>query len=271
MRALIVADDATAGKNIQEILAKENFVCDTAGFDDDGVAVAKLYDYDIILVDASAANIAGCRLVQRLRTAGVRTPVLVMAAAVSVEQKIEYFGLGADDFLTKPWDNRELVARIKAVIRRSNGHPHSEICIGKLVVNLDTWVASVGDKPVPLTKTEYRLLELLSLRKGAILTKEIFLDHLYGGVDEPGSKIIDIYICKLRQKLSDATGGEHYIETAYGRGYVMRDPPSVPSLRNAHSVVATPVALSHGAGFAAFGKFPERDNSEMSSIPPRLN
>ena len=244
MRAFIVADDATAAHSIELILARENFVCDTAGFDDDGIARGKLYDYDIIILDLSAADSAGGRLVQRLRAAGVRTPVLVMAAAAAVDQKIGCLGLGADDFLTKPCDHRELVARIKAIIRRSNGHPQSEIRTGKLVVNLDTGIASVADKPVLLTRKEYRILELLSLRKGAILSKDTFLDHLYGGVDEPGQKIIEVYICKLRQKLAEATGGRHYIATAHGRGYVMRDPPPAPPVRNAHSGLGAPATLA---------------------------
>jgi two-component system, cell cycle response regulator CtrA len=243
MRAFVLTDDTVAARNIETRLARENFICDTAGLDEDSFTIYRLYDYDVILVDLSATNIAGCRLVQRLRAAGVRTPVLVMAPAVAVEEKIGYLGLGADDFLTKPWDDRELLARIKAIIRRSNGHFQSEIRTGTLVVNLDTRMASVSDKPVSLTKTEYRILELLSLRKGAILTKDTFLDHLYGGVDEPGPKIIDVYICKLRRKLAEATGGRHYIATVHGRGYVMRDPPSAAPSGNVPSRLGTPAAL----------------------------
>ena len=101
---------------------------------------------------------------------------------------------------------------------------------GMLTVNLETRVVSVNDKPVHLTGKEYRILELLSRRKGTTLTKEMFLDHLYGGLDEPEIKIIDVFICKLRKKLAQATGGTHYIETVWGRGYVLRDPPANPGL-----------------------------------------
>ena len=101
----------------------------------------------------------------------------------------------------------------------------STIPTGRLIVNLATRVVSVEDQPIHLTGKEYGILELLSLRKGTTLTKEMFLDHLYGGMDEPELKIIDVFVCKLRKKLAQATGGVHYIETIWGRGYVLRDPP----------------------------------------------
>ena len=154
---------------------------------------------------------------------------MVSAAAAQIDLRVRCLGLGADDFLTKPYDNRELVAHVKAVVRRANGHAQSEIRIGQLVVNLDTQSASVADMPLPLTRKEYCVLELLSLRKGIVVTKEAFLNHLYGGMDEPGIKIIDVFVCKLRQKLAEATGGRHYIKTVHGRGYTICDPAPVPA------------------------------------------
>ncbi|MFN7053600.1 MAG: response regulator transcription factor, partial [Gemmobacter sp.] len=134
------------------------------------------------------------------------------------------FGFGADDYLTKPFHREELVARIHAIIRRSKGHSQSVIITGKINVNLDAKTVEVDSKTVHLTGKEYQMLELLSLRKGTTLTKEMFLNHLYGGMDEPELKIIDVFICKLRKKLAEATGGQNYIETVWGRGYVLRDP-----------------------------------------------
>jgi two-component system, cell cycle response regulator CtrA len=230
MRAFIMADDASAALRVQTILAMQNFVCDTAGLDEDGVAVGKLYDHDIIILDLSTQSGAGYGLVQQFRAAGVRTPILVIAATDEIDLRVRCLGRGADDFLTKPYDRRELVAHVRAVVRRANGHAQSEIRTGKLVINLDTQVASVSDVPLPLTKKEYCVLELLSLRKGVVVTKEAFLNHLYGGMDEPGMKIIDVFICKLRRKLAEATGGRHYIKTVHGRGYTMCDPALRPPM-----------------------------------------
>jgi len=126
--------------------------------------------------------------------------------------------------MTKPFHRDELVARIHAIIRRSQGHSQALIHTGRVSVNLDAKTVEVDGGAVHLTGKEYQMLELLSLRKGTTLTKEMFLNHLYGGMDEPELKIIDVFICKLRKKLAEATGGENYIETVWGRGYVLRDP-----------------------------------------------
>jgi len=154
----------------------------------------------------------------------VRTPILILSGLAELDHKLKGLGFGADDFLTKPFDRRELLARIQAIVRRSKGHAASEIRTGKLNVNLDSRTVTASDKTLHLTAKEYSILELLSLRKGMTLTKEMFLNHLYGGMDEPDLKIIDVFICKLRKKLAQATGGDHYIETVWGRGYVLRDP-----------------------------------------------
>ena len=131
--------------------------------------------------------------------------------------------------MTKPFHKDELVARIHAVVRRSKGHAQSVIKTGDVLVNLDAKTVEVAGQRVHLTGKEYQMLELLSLRKGTTLTKEMFLNHLYGGMDEPELKIIDVFICKLRKKLASATHGEHYIETVWGRGYVLRDPVELPA------------------------------------------
>jgi len=115
------------------------------------------------------------------------------------------------------------VARIQAIVRRSKGHSESIVTLGDIVViNLDSRTAEVDDKPLRLTNKEYAILELLAMRKGSILTKEMFLNHLYGGIDEPDLKIIDVFICKLRKKLMDTTG-VNFIETVWGRGYILKE------------------------------------------------
>ena len=159
-----------------------------------------------------------------MRLARIDTPILILSGSDDTDHKIKGFGFGADDYVTKPFHREELVARIHAVVRRSKGHSQSVIKTGKLAVNLDAKTVEVDGNRVHLTGKEYAMLELLSLRKGTTLTKEMFLNHLYGGMDEPELKIIDVFICKLRKKLSLASGGENYIETVWGRGYVLRDP-----------------------------------------------
>ena len=163
-------------------------------------------------------------MLKALRVAKVQTPVLILSGNAIVEAKVKALGFGADDYMTKPFHKDELVARIQAVVRRSKGHSQSVITTGKLTVNLDAKTVEVDGSRVHLTGKEYQMLELLSLRKGTTLTKEMFLNHLYGGMDEPELKIIDVFICKLRKKLAAATDGDNYIETVWGRGYVLRDP-----------------------------------------------
>ena len=194
---------------------------------EEGIDLAKLYDYDLILLDLDLPDMDGHEVLRQLRLARVETPILILTGTHDTDSKIKGFGFGADDYLTKPFHREELVARIHAIIRRSKGHAQSLINTGKVTVNLDAKTVEVDGQTVHLTGKEYQMLELLSLRKGTTLTKEMFLNHLYGGMDEPELKIIDVFICKLRKKLSVATGGDNYIETVWGRGYVLRDPQPV--------------------------------------------
>jgi two-component system cell cycle response regulator CtrA len=224
MRVLLIEDDAAMAALTQLVLREGHFIVDTTDLGEDGLEIGKLYDYDIIILDLTLPDIDGYEVLRRLRAARVRTPVLIMSGRTGIDAKIKALGFGADDFMTKPFSGDELIARIQAVVRRSKGHPQSIIRTGKLAINIDGQSVAVDGQSLHLTGKEYGLLELLSLRKGTTLTKEMLLDHLYGGMDEPQLKIIDVFICKLRKKLTTATGGDHYIETVWGRGYVMRDP-----------------------------------------------
>ena len=224
MRVLIVEDDSNTAKSIELMLKSEGYVCDTTDLGEDGLEIGKLYDYDLIILDLMLPDIDGYEVLRRLRQARITTPILILSGLGDLDAKIKGLGFGADDYLTKPFDKRELIARLQAVVRRSKGHAASIIRTGKLLLNLDTRTAEVDGQPLHLTGKEYGILELLSLRKGTTLTKEMFLNHLYGGMDEPELKIIDVFVCKLRKKVSTATGGDSYIETVWGRGYVLRDP-----------------------------------------------
>jgi len=224
MRVLLVEDDPTTSKSIEMMLTHANLNVYCTDLGEEGIDLAKLYDYDLILLDLGLPDMNGNEVLRQLRLARVDTPILILTGSDDTESKIKSFGFGADDYLTKPFHREELVARIHAIIRRSKGHSQSIITTGKIGVNLDAKTVEAAGKSVHLTGKEYQMLELLSLRKGTTLTKEMFLNHLYGGMDEPELKIIDVFICKLRKKLCDATGGENYIETVWGRGYVLRDP-----------------------------------------------
>jgi two-component system cell cycle response regulator CtrA len=224
MRVLLVEDDTATAQGIEMMLRSEGYVCDSTDMGEDGLEIGKLYDYDIIVLDLMLPDIDGYEVLRRLRAARVQTPILILSGLNGLDDKIKGLGVGADDYLTKPFDKRELIARIQAIVRRSKGHSDSLIKTGKLTVNLDTRTVEVDNQPLHLTGKEYGILELLSLRKGTTLTKEMFLNHLYGGMDEPELKIIDVFVCKLRKKLAAATGGDNYIETVWGRGYVLRDP-----------------------------------------------
>ncbi len=224
MRILLIEDDPATTKSIELMLGHANLNVYSTAFGEEGIELAKLYDYDLILLDLSLPDMSGHEVLRQIRLARVETPALILSGSDDTESKLKGFGFGADDYLTKPFHRDELVARIHAIIRRSKGHSQSVIRTGRINVNLDAKTVDVEGDPVHLTGKEYQMLELLSLRKGTTLTKEMFLNHLYGGMDEPELKIIDVFICKLRKKLAKATGGETHIETVWGRGYVMRDP-----------------------------------------------
>ena len=224
MRVLLVEDDQSTAKSIELMLKSDGYVVDMTDMGEDGLEIGKLYEYDIIILDLMLPDLDGYEVLKRLRAAKVETPILILSGLSELDSKLKGLGFGADDYLTKPFDKRELMARIQAIVRRSKGHAQSVIKTGPISVNLDARTVEVDDKQLHLTSKEYGIIELLSLRKGSTLTKEMFLNHLYGGMDEPELKIIDVFICKLRKKLAVAADGNHYIETVWGRGYVLRDP-----------------------------------------------
>lgn len=224
MRVLLVEDDPNTAKSIEMMLTNANLNVYSTEMGEEGIDLAKLYDYDLILLDLNLPDMTGHEVLRQLRLARITTPILILSGTGDTESKIRGFGFGADDYLTKPFHREELIARIHAIIRRSKGHSKSIIRTGKIAVNLDAKTVEVDGETVRLTGKEYQMLELLSLRKGTTLTKEMFLNHLYGGMDEPELKIIDVFVCKLRKKLVEATGEDSCIQTVWGRGYVLKDP-----------------------------------------------
>ena len=236
MRVLLIEDDSATAQSIELMLKSENFNVYTTDLGEEGIDLGKLYDYDIIMLDLNLPDMSGYEVLRTLRVSKVKTPILILSGLAGIEDKVRGLGFGADDYMTKPFHKDELVARIHAIVRRSKGHAQSVITTGDLIVNLDTKTVEVSGQRVHLTGKEYQMLELLSLRKGTTLTKEMFLNHLYGGMDEPELKIIDVFICKLRKKLAAATSGKNYIETVWAAAMCCANPRRRPPEAHASRV-----------------------------------
>jgi two-component system, cell cycle response regulator CtrA len=233
MRVLLIEDDVGTAQSIGLMLKSENFNVYTTDLGEEGIDLGKLYDYDIILLDLNLPDMSGFEVLRSLRVSKIKTPILILSGLARIEDKVKGLGFGADDYVVKPFHKNELVARIHAIVRRSQGHAQSVIQTGDLIVNLDAKTVHINHVCVHLTVKEYRMLELLSMRKGATLTKEMFLSQLYGGMDEPEIKIIDVFMCKIRKKLANASNGKEYIETVWGRGYLLREPQEVEAKMSA--------------------------------------
>jgi two-component system cell cycle response regulator CtrA len=233
MRVLLVEDDSATAHSIELMLNSESFNVYTADLGEEGIDLGKLYDYDIIVLDLNLPDMSGFEVLRSLRVSKVKTPILILSGIASIEDKVKGLGFGADDYMTKPFHKNELIARIHAIVRRSQGHAQSVVQTGDLIVNVDAKTVHIKQVRVNLTGKEYRMLELLSLRRGTTITKEMFLSQLYGGMDEPEIKIIDVFMCKIRKKLAIASGGKDYIETVWGRGYLLREPQEVKAKMSA--------------------------------------
>ncbi len=224
MRVLLIEDDRAAARSIELMLKSQSINVYTTHLGEEGIDLGKLYDYDIILLDLNLPDMSGFDVLRALRVSKVETPILILSGLAGIEDKCKGLGFGADDYVTKPFHKDELIARIHAIVRRSQGYAQSVIEIGDLILNLDSKTVEAFGGRVHFTVKEYQMLELLCLHKDRPVTKEMFFNHLYGGMDEPESKIIDVFICKLRKKLANASMGKNYIETIWGRGYVLREP-----------------------------------------------
>jgi two-component system cell cycle response regulator CtrA len=250
MRVLLIEDDAGTARSIELMLKATGLNVYRSELGEEGIDLGKVYDYDIILLDLHLPDVSGFEVLRSLRVSKVKTPILIISGLVGIEDKVKGLGFGADDYMTKPFHKNELVARIYAIVRRSKGHAQSVIQTGDLVINLDTKTVEVNGQYVYLTRKEYHIVELLSLRKGITLGKEVFMNHLYGGRDEPVEKIIDVFICKLRKKLANVSGGKDYIETVRGRGYALREPcnddAQVPASARVPGAYGNPSSTSSG-------------------------
>lgn len=257
MRILYVEDDSAMV--VELMLKAQGFNVYTTDLGEEAIDLGKIYDYDAIVLDLNLPDVSGLEVLRALRVGKIETPIIILTGDDRIETKIKALSGGADDYITKPFHKEELVARIQAVVRRSKGHAQSVIWAGNMQLNVAAKVVRVDDKPVHLTGREYQLLELLALRKGSTITKEMALNHLYGGIDEPEIKIIDVFICKIRKALRRAGAGE-VLGTVWGRGYVLRDPgeiepkpyPATFSGRREHEPLREVLLERLAAGCATF-------------------
>jgi two-component system cell cycle response regulator CtrA len=223
MRVLIIEDEEAVAKSIEHDISKEGIQCDIADCGIEGYDMAKRYDYDIIILDMVLPDITGFEVLKKLRTNGINTPVLILSALNGAEDKIKGLGIGADDYVSKPFNKKEIIERIRAIVRRSRGFSNPIIKVGKLSLDTKNRIVEISGKKIELTNKEFAVLELMATRKNNAISKESFLDHLYGGMDEPEIKIVDVFICKLRKKIENITGGEGIIKTVWGSGYMISD------------------------------------------------
>lgn len=239
MRILLVEDDLTASRSLALTLRSGGGVVDEADTGEEALELVRHYDYDIVILDLLLPDMEGYEVVRRMRASKLDVPVMIISGLARPQAKIKGLGLGADDYITKPFDKAELVARVQAIVRRSKGYSQPTLRVGAMHLNLDSREVFVGDNPVHLTGKEYAILELLMLRKGIVLTKEMFLNHLYGGIDEPEMKIIDVFICKLRKKIA-AAGISDLIGTVWGRGYMICEGVTLASAQPVQPTVVGP-------------------------------
>lgn len=232
MRVLVVEGDADAARSIELFLGYAGYVVNVAKDGDDAISMVKLYDYDVIML----ADLASGGVLERLRNRGVEVPVMVISHNKSVGAVLAAYSEGADDYVTRPFHRDVVLARVNALIRRSRGFARSVLTVGPVSLELDTRKVAVNGQPVHLTGKEYGCLELMCLRKGVAQSKQAFMDHLYGGRDEPEGKIVDVFICKLRHKLAAKNDGDGIVQTIWGHGYVMPDFEALKAAREAAHV-----------------------------------
>jgi two-component system cell cycle response regulator CtrA len=218
---LLVDDDREAAAGIALFLKAAGAHVDIAGDAAEAFDYLDHYDYEAVVLDVLLPGIQGYDILARMRARGIATPVLMLSGLIQPDARIKGLGLGADDFVSKPADHRELLARLQAVVRRSAGYSQAVLRAGSVTLDPAGRTVAVSGRPVALTGKEFGALELLLLRRGRVVRKEVFLDHLYDGLSDPGVRVIDVYICTLRRKLAQA-GARDLIGTVTGQGYIVR-------------------------------------------------
>jgi two-component system response regulator MprA len=224
MRVLVIEDDDAVRAAVRRALLLDGYEVLAAPNGEEGLLKAQTDVPDAIVLDLGLPDIDGMEVCRRLRSLGSRTPILMLTARVEVEDRVEGLEAGADDYLLKPYDVRELQARLKAIMRRHiDGADGRALTFGALALDADAHGARIGDRSVELTRTEYQLLELLMLNPRRVLTNELIYDRIWGYDFGPSGNALRVYIGYLRRKL-EAGGEPRLIQTVHGVGYVLREP-----------------------------------------------
>jgi two-component system, OmpR family, response regulator len=216
MRVLVVEDEADLARTLEKTLEEEHFAVDLAFDGENGLFKMTEIAYDAVILDLMLPRGDGWSLLHGLRKAGRRTPVLIMTARDAIEDRVRGLNLGADDYLTKPFALAELVARVRALIRRASGDPSPRLVIGDVTVDTTARKVQCGGNPIDLTAREYAILELLARRRGVLVTRAMIWEHIYAEAEDTFSNVVDVYVSTLRRKL-----GRELIQTRRGHGYMI--------------------------------------------------
>jgi len=220
MKLLVIEDDQILAKNLKQVLIKDGFAVDTSSSQEDGLVQTEINEYDCVVLDINLPDGSGFNLLASLRKNENKTPVIIVTARGQVEDRIKGLNLGADDYVPKPVDSNELIARIRAVIRRNSQSALPVIVVGDLAVKPTQHTATVGEFTLNLTAKEFAVLEYLAQYNGQVITRTMLMEHVWGSDFETFSNVVDVYIRNLRRKL-EKYSQKSLIKTIRGKGYIL--------------------------------------------------
>jgi two-component system cell cycle response regulator CtrA len=222
MRVLLIENDVALANTLDAYFVAAGMVAERTDTGEEALELVRHYEFDLLILSLTLSDIDGSAVIRRIRAAGRTTPILALSTMRNPRARVQAFAAGADDVVDQHIDPAELLARIRAIVRRSRGHSQSSLQIGAVTLNLELHSVVANGTSLSLTGKEFALLQLLMLRKNMVMTKDAILNQLYGGMDEPEVKIVDVFVCKIRKKLA-AVGLGDFIGTVWGRGYTVRD------------------------------------------------
>ncbi len=222
MRLLLVEDDLEIGELLAEALADQHYVVDAATDGQAGWDFVKAFDYDLLLLDWSLPKLDGVSLCRQVRSQGYQMPILMLTAKDTTQAQVAGLDAGADDYIIKPYKLEELLARIRALLRRGSSCQAAKLSWGDLCLDPGTSEVSYGDRPLRLTAKEFRLLELFLRRGNRVLSRSAIIDNIWSSEEIPDEDAVKAHIKRLRHKLKEAGAFDDLIETVYGLGYRLK-------------------------------------------------